>query len=312
MADLIPLSDEEARLLDRVGSAWQTYGPALKTKLTIQGNMTWKTAKGTQYLLRYFRDEAGALVNKSLGRRSPETERLFEDFKARREKARSIVAEGEEAMRLVGRLAKAHGLARMPARHADILRAFWRTSLDEQMLLFSGASLFAFERESRMLAPSELTQDEVLTFVLDPRAEQIDFDLIRHAYIEALEVAAAKMDQADGRIRFYSPEQPSLEFVDIRWLADRLDAGAADVMTEAVRGTDYRAVTIAKDSRPVEIRTLDPRAYALTCQAMEGDIWRSRADFMRSLVHRSWGFKPEQEAVMIAFDADECRDRPRL
>jgi hypothetical protein len=105
---------------------WEIYGPALRDKLAIHGNVTWKTAKGAQYLVRYYRDDMGVLVNKSLGRRSPETEAIFEEFRKRRETARRTVAEGEASMALVGRLAKAHGLARMPAKHAEIVRAFWR------------------------------------------------------------------------------------------------------------------------------------------------------------------------------------------
>jgi hypothetical protein len=313
MYDLKELSGEEIHLLDRIVEGWETYGPALRDKLAIHGNVTWKTAKGAQYLVRYYRDDMGVLVNKSLGRRSPETEGIFEEFRKRRETARRTVAEGEASMALVGRLAKAHGLARMPAKHAEIVRAFWRESLDDQMMLFCGASLFAYEREGRVFAPSELVKDDGLTFVLDPRAEHIALDVISDAYQEALGVTTGKIGQTDGRITLTCAAGPGVEFVNERWLLDRVeDHRAADVLSQALREPAYRGMTIARDSRPVEIRTLDPRAYAMACGAMDDEEWTERGRFMTAVVRQAWGFDEDQESVLTAYDPDGRDSPPRM
>ncbi|MBY0382802.1 MAG: hypothetical protein K2W78_12895 [Xanthobacteraceae bacterium] len=313
MDDFQSMSREERELLDRVAEQWGSYGPALREKLAIQGNMTWKTAKGAQYLVRYYRDDAGVLVNKSLGRRSPETEAVFEEFRSRRDAARQTVAQGEDSMVLVGRLAKAHGLARMPARHAEVLRAFWREGLDDQMMLFCGASMYAYERTGRMRAPAHIAKDEVLTFVLDPRAEHVALDLIRDTYKEAIEATAARIDQVDGRIRLYSSEKPALELVSESWLVHRVeDRHGADVLSSALRDPPHRAVVVARDSRPVEIRTLDPRAYTLACSVMSDEIWNERARFMADVVRRTWGFEPDQEELLSAFDPDGHGSPPRM
>ena len=47
---------------------------------------------------------------------------------------------GRDDIALAGRIAKAHNLARLPAKQAEILRAFWRGSLDKHLTLFGGAA----------------------------------------------------------------------------------------------------------------------------------------------------------------------------
>ena len=85
MTDLTPMSPAETRHLRDLAEAWETYGPALRTKLALDGGMQWKTVHGADYLCRYRPDpDTGKKKFRSLGRRSRETEATYQDFIGRR------------------------------------------------------------------------------------------------------------------------------------------------------------------------------------------------------------------------------------
>jgi hypothetical protein len=152
----------------------------------------------------------------------------------------------------------------------------------------------------------------VLTFVLAPRVEHIALELIPDAYKEAPDVRVVKFDQFEGRIRLYSAETPAVEFVNESWLIERLDdRGNADILSNALRAPAYRAVAIARDRRPVEIRTLDLRAYVLACSVMEEQIWKERGRFMTAFVRRASGFESEQEEMLTEFDPERRGSPPQ-
>jgi hypothetical protein len=145
------MSSAETRLLHDLGETWTSYGPALRDKFELDGGMTWKTVHGHEYLCRYRPDpETRKKKFTSLGRRSPETEATYNAFIKRREVARQTVLSSRDEIALSGRLVKAHGLARLPAKSADVLRAFWHRSIDEQLTLFGGSALFAYELETEI------------------------------------------------------------------------------------------------------------------------------------------------------------------
>lgn len=102
------------------------YGPVLRDFGTLDGGMAWKTVSGADYLCRYRQDpETGKKKFTSLGRRSPETEAAYDAFITRRDAAKQTVYATRNEIALAGRVAKAYGLARMPAKQAEMIRAFY-------------------------------------------------------------------------------------------------------------------------------------------------------------------------------------------
>jgi hypothetical protein len=315
MTDLNLMRPAEARHLHDLAEAWGTFGPAMRAKLQMDGGMQWKSVNGAEYLCRYRPDpDTGKKKFTSLGRRSRETEALYRDFIGRRDAARQTVLAGRDDIALAGRIAKAHNLARLPAKHAEILRTFWRGSLDEHLTLFGGSALFAYEIPTEILTSNDLTREDGLVFLSDGSPDCTTEDIVE-AYDDATG-AKAHISRRQDRLVIRSGDAPSVEIWDHEFLLGQAeDADQADVLRDAFRMGTVRGLTVARDAQPVEITALDPRAYALMAHVLgqQDEVWADRAQFAATLVRERWseGFDPRQEAAFpdLCLDVD---DQPRL
>ena len=313
MTDLTPMSPAEARHLRDLAEVWKTYGPALRAKLALDGGMTWKTVNGGEYLCRYRQDpDTGKKKFTSLGRRSAETEATYRDFIGRRDAARQTVLAGRDDIALAGRIAKAHGLARMPAKHAEILRAFWRASLDRHLTLCSGAALFAYEVKTEILTPPALTHDDKLLFLFDGSDECTDEDIV-DAYEDATG-AKVVADRGKDRLRIQADRCVGVEIASYKSLLRQVDDDdQVDVLREAFELPVVRGLTVARDTQLVEITAPDPRTFALLAYVLgrKDELWAERARFTAALVRERWPdkFDPRNESEFpeICGDPDDRR-----
>jgi hypothetical protein len=253
----------------------------------LDGGMTWKAVNGAEYLCRYRPDpETGKKKFTSLGRRSPATEATYHAFINRREAARQTVLSSRDDIALSGRVAKAHGLARLPVKSADVLRAFWHRSIDDQLTLFGGSALFAYELETEILAPAALTRDARLQFMFDGSSEFIMIDDILDAYEAAARRQGPRHPQEEpdhrrGRRR-HPDRAPEQRLRDRSHRRRRPGRDAARSIQDAARqrphGGPRRAAGRAQDLRP-------PRTYAMMAYVLgkDDDIWAERALFAGTL-----------------------------
>lgn len=315
MIDLRHMNSAERELLETLADVWPEYGRSLRDKHDLDGGMQWKTTKGREYLTRYRQDpETGKKVWSSLGRRSPETEAIYSDFMDRRATARETIQNNKDDITLGGRLARARGLTRLPTRNAEILRAFWLNSVDAQITLFCGASLLAYERESRVVTPTDLVRDDRLMFVFDPAVETVEIDGIVGVY-EELVGERASVRQRDGVMTLQAPDAVGLDIVSERYLLDRTaDGDQADVLSQALREPPFKGVTFASDGQPVELKTFAPQSFAIMSRVMaqEDDRWLAKAEFAGAMVEARWGFEPEQEAAFPGLGRDPADMPPRI
>jgi hypothetical protein len=302
MDDLIPMRPAEAQHLRELGEAWKGYAPAVREKLALDGGMTWKTVNGGHYLCRYRQDpDTGKKRFTSLGRRSLETEATYKDFISRRDAARQTVMAGRDDIALAGRIAKAHGLARLPAQQAEILRALWRGSLDQHLTLFGGAALFAYEIQTEILTPIELTRDDNLIFLFDGSSDFTTGD-IGEAYEDATGARAEVRRRQDGLV-IQSGDAPGIEILSRKFLLEQAqDDEQAEVLRDALQMSTVRGLTVARDAQLVEITAPDPRTYAMAAYVLgrDDDSWAERARFAAALV-RERGPEPFDHEQHAAF-----------
>src|ERR1700739_4074036 len=75
------MSREQRRLVEAMRAATADFASLARLRDEYAGGMQWLTVKGNQYLSRYRRDLlSGEQQSTSLGRRSPETEALYNRF----------------------------------------------------------------------------------------------------------------------------------------------------------------------------------------------------------------------------------------
>ena len=105
--------------MEQIWTAWLEAEQRRRHSFT--GFLDWEKRSGKDYL--YSRKRG---VVKSLGRRSPETERIRSAFHDGREKNASRLAELSEEMNRQAAILRALGLGRLPVPAARILRAIRR------------------------------------------------------------------------------------------------------------------------------------------------------------------------------------------
>jgi hypothetical protein len=313
VTDLKHMNSAETQVLQDLGAAWSSYGPALRDKFTLDGGMTWRKGVGGEFLYHYRVDaETGKKKWTALGLRSPATEATYNDFISRRGDARQTVLDSRDDIKLAGRLVKAHGLAKMPGKHAELLRSFWLRSLDNRMALFGGHALLGYELSTSILVPAPLVRDESLLFVIKNNPDDDTINDIKDAFQDAVG-ARVHIDEKRKRT-VMSAGDVIIELLETGFLTRHLDSeDQVEVLEESLNVPPVTGLTVARDSQPVELKVLDPRSYAIAAYALGGDdeIWTERAQFAATLVRECWPepFDPRQESAFpdLCLDPEETR-----
>ena len=260
--------------------------------------MGWKKVKGTEYLVRYLQGEDGKKEFTSYGKRSPETEKKYDHFVKTIGNARTVLKENREAVALHCRLAKAHGIARLPGRQAEILDWMWYVDITRKMSLIGGTALLAYESGSRTLAPARLVKEDHLQFFARS-IDGLDFDEIEE--ICDVDKTGCRTRRYEDRVTIRNDDGLVCEILLPSYFFRDLDGQAADVLAAAFELPPVRSLTVARDTRPIELTAVDPRAYALMAASRPGESpWPERAAFAGDLVRQRWPqkFDEDQQAVL--------------
>ena len=137
MAAWYPLTQEQRREWLDLIRVHEACEDARARRAHYAGGMHWKTVKGRQYLVRTL-DGRGR--QKSLGPRSPETEAQHKTFHEGKAAARERLRSLEQALQYRTRVARAHGLGRLPRPLADTIR-----SSEGRNCLIGPEALYAYE-----------------------------------------------------------------------------------------------------------------------------------------------------------------------
>jgi len=313
MSELVDLTSEQLEQLQSLEAAWTTYGPALQVAAAFSGGMGWKKVKGAEYLVRYHQGEDGRKQFSSYGRRSPDTEQRYDHFLKTEGNARTVIKEKKEAVALHCRVAKAYGLARLPGRQAEILDWFWYADVTRQMSLIGGSALLAYETGSRTLAPARLVKDDHLQFFA-MSTEGLNLDEIAEAC--DVDKTGCRTRRYDDRVAIRNDDGLVCEILLPAYFLRNLDGEAAEVLSDAFELPGIRSLTVARDTRPIELCAVDPRVYALMAYTLgrDDELWAQRAEFAAALVRERWPnqFDPRQEAAFPDLCFDPSEGRPRI
>lgn len=124
--------------------------------------MFWRTQNGTSYLIR----ESSGGGQKSLGSSTPDTQAIFERFKARKTAANSRLAALSAAAQDQQRMNKALRVGRVPGIVIKTLNALEAAGLSDHFLTIGTHALYAYESACgvRFLPAALATQDIDLLF----------------------------------------------------------------------------------------------------------------------------------------------------
>lgn len=294
--DLTPLEWEQRRHLDEVRDLWRTLGPLLQKRHQFAGGVTWKQVKGYEYLARFQTDPiTHSKKFEYLGKRKPETERIYADFQRERANLDGQIDALQRRMDVAARVGKALRIGRMPTQAADALRTIWRAGLDKDVVVVGSLNIYAYELLTGLLAPREAAPSEDLDLMsLVPRSDEAADDLKR-ALVTAdrsyrFNSQSSEFIASDG-FRISLKGKGEIEDELRSSGADELDREAVDWALEVPA---VSAMALGRDGQPAAASFLDPRAFLVfTCSAVHMGTMHSsqaepRIEAVAQMVDREW------------------------
>ena len=278
--ELAELTNEQRRQLIDVKQAFDVWRTAQRQFAnSYKGTLRWRKSKGNKYLYRTV--YRGPLeISKSLGRRSPETEKIKEDYTNARARLRQRLSKVQRRLKGMAPVNRALRLNRVPAIETRILSALDREGLlGKQIFVVGTNALFAYELMAGVLFSSALlaTKDMDLLWDHRPRLSLVVTDVERQGVIGILrEIDNSFKPAAQGSFRAENDQGYLVDLIrpiepDIRkegpqkigQTEEELYAVGIHGLQWLVNAPKVEETVIGSDGMPIAMSCIDPRAFAL-------------------------------------------------
>jgi len=260
-------------------------------RLRLRGGLYWKRVAGHDYLVRITDRNGG---NRSLGPRSPETEKAYREFT---ETKRDLDARLKSINEQIARQAKfcvAAGVNRVPRLAADIVRSLDSSGLLGSHLIILGShAMYAYEMSAGVQLKAGLLQTEDLDTLLNTKSEIELAGSIRSAGLLGIlqDVDATFKPQRKRSFRAVNAKGFMVDLIrapiDSHGGLTSIGTGI-DLIAEQLRGLEWLTalplmsqIVIADNGFPVRFVVPEPRLFALhklwvSLQPTRGPIKRKR------------------------------------
>jgi hypothetical protein len=262
------MSREQRRLVEAMRATTADFAALARLRDEYAGGMQWLTVKGNQYLTRYRRDPVtGEQKAVSLGRRSPETESVYDRFIKGRTDHERRLAEAKPVMAEQSRMAKALRLSRTPSEISDVARAIGFSDLADHVRIVGEVAVYAYECELAALLPREVLPDDGLNLLVsgvdpDDAVDEITTVLRRErmAVRRAHEANEVELRTEEGlRIKLTTPSM--LDDATERYAENH--PSAAEAVRWALEQHPIDSIFIDRQGRAAPVSILEPRAYCI-------------------------------------------------
>lgn len=272
------LSPNQLRIAIDVRQTYEAYRDAHRQALQYVGGLTWKTVNGTDYLIKIINRTGG---NKSLGARSPKTERIHTEFVSGKIRAKEREAGLERTVGEFAGMSRQLGLNRAPAIVAATLRKLDNFGLLGKNLMVIGTNaLYGYEAAAGVHFEPGLLATTDMDFLWDARTA------LKLAMLDA-EVAEAgvlailrKLDKSFEPVRhsqfravnkdgFYvdlvkqMPSPPWKKGEPERMASGDLTPSDLPNIKWLLASEKFSSIVIGQDGQPAPMVAPDPRAFAV-------------------------------------------------
>jgi hypothetical protein len=261
--ELTEFSNEQRRQLIDVRQAFASWREAARKEKP--GSLRWVTRKGAEYL---YRKTQGS--ERSLGRRSPETQAIMKEHEQFRERRRKGLAR----LKSMARVNRALYLNRVPKEPSLILREFDAAGLLGQHLFVIGTNaLYAYEARAGVLFDSGLLATRDFDLLWDAR-ENLRL-LVTGVSPEGVLGVLRKADPSYSTANDYGTRAQNAEgyFVDLfcpdvdppaeKLSKTDLDPIATEGADWLIKAAKIEETVIGADGMPLYLPCVDPRVFAL-------------------------------------------------
>jgi len=270
------MSDNQRRVYIDTAQLYEAYLSAYHKGRAYRGGMHWKKAKGREYLFRS-RDRYG--YGKSLGPRSPETEKILKEFRKNKQQLKARLESLKNRLKEQARFCKAAMIQRVPRVAAETLRLLDRHKLLGRNVSIVGTNaLYAYEAAAGAYVDTSITATGDLDILWDVRsrltlvADDIDkiglLDILRQAD-RSFELTGPQSYRAvnqDGyMVDLIKSEPKQILKRERTQMGGSGDLKAAEIknLHWLISSSKIYQVVIGEDGFPAAMSAPDPRAFAL-------------------------------------------------
>jgi len=266
------LTGDQIRIHTNATQIFESWLEAERTfRHSYDCRLNWSGKPGKQYLYRI-----SGNIRKSLGARSPETEKLQSDYQAQRKRLRDRRSSLKRRLDELARVNKAYRLGRVPTEAAKIIRALDAQGILEKSLTVVGTfSMFAYEAEAGVHLQDDIiaTEDIDLLWDVRRRLRLIGDDWpgllgVLRGIDKTFEREAKTFRASNNRgfmVDLIRPHDRDEMLSDLGGLGNENDLVAAAIsgLDWLVAAPKFSSIAIDESGHPVRIACIDPRAFAL-------------------------------------------------
>lgn len=282
------MTDNQRRVFIDTGQLYEVYMNTFRKSRSYRGGMHWKKSKGREYLFRTL-DRYG--YGKSLGRRSPETEKILEEFRQAKKDINERLDSLKNRLKEQSRFCKAALIQRVPRIVTSILRLLDQQNLLGRNIMVVGTnSIYTYESAAGVFFDSPLTTTRDMDILWDIRpkltlAADNDtglgglLDILRKAD-RSFELCKPRSFQAvnrDGYMVDLIKAEPKKVLVKER----KRMGGPGDLEAIEIRNLQwllsspkFSQIVIGNDGHPAVMAAPDPRVFALHKFWLSGQLDR--------------------------------------
>lgn len=271
--DYLPLSDNAARQVIDSTTVFDEFVRVQAQARGYAGGMYWKRQAGYEYLVKTQPDNR----QQRIGPRSPETERIFDEFTTRKTEVETRLKSLRAALNDAERLNKALKAGRVPSLVVAVLQAIENAGLGEHFTVVGTHALYAYETAAgvRIVQGALATQDVDLLWDVHKRVRFLtDLGKLDTSMLRVLQRADATFQRKEGQnetainakgfeVDFLRRQPEGDDPHPFRFSDDEGDlwpvqAMRASVLTNAPR---FAHVVISVTGRMTLMRTIAPEAF---------------------------------------------------
>jgi len=271
------MTANQRRIFIDTAQLYEAYITAFREDRSYRGGMHWKKSKGREYLFRS-RDRYG--YGKSLGPRTPETEKTLARFRNGKENAKERLAVLKARLKEQSRFCRAASIQRVPRIVTGILRVLDQNRLLGRNVTVVGTNaIYAYEAAAGVFMDSPIMATRDMDILWDIRSRlnlAADDEQPGSGMLALLRKADRSFDvvkrqnfravNKDGyMVDLIKPEPRSVITRERRRMGAKGDLEAAEIrnLQWLVSAPKFSQVVIGDDGYPAAMACPDPRAFAL-------------------------------------------------
>jgi hypothetical protein len=271
------MTDNQRRVFIDTIQLYEAFLSAFNKNRSYRGGMHWKKSKGREYLFRS-RDRFG--YGKSLGPRSPETEKILVQFQQGKQREKERLSALQDQLKEQSRFCKAALIQRVPRIVCSILRLLDQQNiLGRNVMVIGTNAMYAYEAAAGVFFDISTMATKDMDILWDIRPKLIlvadkDMDntgflgIIRKAdrSFESISPGGFRAVNRDGfMVDLIKSEPKQLLSKEARRMGGPDDLEAAEIrnLQWLISSPKFSQVVIGEDGYPASLVVPDPRAFAL-------------------------------------------------